>query len=85
MHVFELTKALIDIPSITPEEEQVGFWLRDYLARLCEKHNGKVELIEVEPKRNNVFAYFGEPHVTLSTHMDTVPPFVPAREDDENI
>ena len=27
MSVFELTKALIDIPSVTPEEEQVGDFL----------------------------------------------------------
>jgi acetylornithine deacetylase len=33
-----------------------------------------------------VFAQFGErPVVTLSTHMDTVPPFFPSREDDEFI
>jgi len=40
---------------------------------------------EVEPGRSNVYAVFGEPFVTLSTHMDTVPPFVPSREDDEFI
>jgi acetylornithine deacetylase len=85
MHVFELTRALIDTPSVTPEEEQVGFWLRDYLARLCAAHDGRVETMEVEPHRNNVFASFGEPVVTLSTHMDTVPPFIPSREDDEFI
>src|SRR4051812_3761545 len=85
MHVFELTKALIDIPSLTPEEEQVGFYLRDHLAKLCAAHDGRLEVIEVEPKRNNVFASFGEPIVTLSTHMDTVPPFIPSREDDEFI
>jgi acetylornithine deacetylase len=85
MHVFELTRALIDIPSVTPEEEQVGLYLRDYLARLCAAHNGHLETMEVEPARFNVFASFGEPIVTLSTHMDTVPPFIPSREDDENI
>jgi acetylornithine deacetylase len=85
MHVFELTRALIDIPSVTPEEEAVGFYLRDHLARLCAAHNGRIETIEVEPKRNNVFASFGDPTVTLSTHMDTVPPFIPSREDDEFI
>jgi len=41
--------------------------------------------MEVEPKRHNVFASFGEPVVTLSTHMDTVPPFIPSREDDDFI
>src|SRR5580700_8589452 len=85
MHVFELTRALIDIPSVTPEEENVGFFLRDHLARLCAAHDGRVETMEVEPHRNNVFASFGEPVVTLSTHMDTVPPFIPSSEDDEFI
>ena len=85
MHVFDLTRALIDIPSITPEEEQVGLYLYDYLSRLCSTHNGIVEKVEVEPKRWNVFASFGTPIVTLSTHMDTVPPYVPSRVDDEFI
>ena len=85
MHVFDLTRTLIDIPSVTPEEEQVGQYLYDYLSRICATHNGVVEKQEVEPKRCNVFASFGEPVVTLSTHMDTVPPFVPSRVDDEFI
>src|SRR4051812_39657000 len=85
MHVFELTRTLIDIPSVTPEEEAVGLYLHNYLSRLCAAHNGHVETMEVEPKRLNVFASFGEPIVTLSTHMDTVPPFIPSREDDEFI
>jgi acetylornithine deacetylase len=83
MDVFALTRALIDIPSITPEEELAGNYLYDYLARLCEQYQGCVERMEVEPKRSNVFACFGTPVVTLSTHMDTVPPFVPSREDEE--
>lgn len=85
MHVFELTRALIDIPSVTPEESAVGLYLRDHLAGLCAAHNGHLETMEVEPKRLNVFASFGEPIVTLSTHMDTVPPFIPSSEDDEFI
>lgn len=85
MHVFELTRTLIDIPSVTPGEEQVGVFLRDYLTRLAAAHGGEVETMEVEPGRSNVFARFGEPVVTLSTHMDTVPPFIPSREDEEFI
>ncbi|MES1261648.1 MAG: M20/M25/M40 family metallo-hydrolase [Acidobacteriota bacterium] len=85
MHVFELTRELIDIPSVTPEELHVGNYLHDYLARLCAGYQGYVERTEVEPDRWNVFACFGEPVVTLSTHMDTVPPFIPSREDDEFI
>jgi acetylornithine deacetylase len=42
--------------------------------------------MEVAPRRFNVLAQWGErPVVTLSTHMDTVPPFFPSREDDEFI
>jgi acetylornithine deacetylase len=85
MHVFELTRALIDIPSVTPEEEQVGFWLYDYLAQIAAKHSGSVTKIQVEPGRWNVVASFGTPTVTLSTHIDTVPPFIPSREDDDYI
>jgi acetylornithine deacetylase len=85
MHVFELTRALIDIPSVTPAEERVGQYLFEHLSILCAQHNGHVEMWEVEPARSNVFAWFGEPIVTLSTHMDTVPPFVPSREDTDFI
>jgi acetylornithine deacetylase len=85
MHVYELTRALIDIPSVTPEEEQVGAYLYAHLSKLCAAHSGQVETMEVEPGRRNVFAQFGAPIVTLSTHMDTVPPFIPSREDDEFI
>src|SRR6185437_699924 len=85
MDVYALTRELIDIPSITPEEENVGQYLYNYLSRLARDHNGCAERFEVEPKRWNVLATFGQPAVTLSTHMDTVPPFVPSREDDEFI
>jgi acetylornithine deacetylase len=86
MNLFELTRALVDIESITGNEEQVGNYLFQHLSTLAERFNGRVERMEVEPRRFNVFAQFGErPLVTLSTHMDTVPPFFPSREDDENI
>jgi acetylornithine deacetylase len=84
MYLFELTRALVDIESITNNEEKVGLYLYDLLAKLASRFNGRVERMEVEPRRFNVFAWFGEtPVVTLSTHMDTVPPFFPSREDDE--
>ena len=42
--------------------------------------------MEVEPRRFNLFAQFGERlDVTLSTHLDTVPPFVASREDETHI
>ena len=86
MHVFELTRTLIDIESITDNEERVGHYLYDYLADLASQFGGRVERMEVEPRRFNVFAQWGEPLVvTLSTHLDTVPPFFKSREDADNI
>src|ERR1700688_3572726 len=85
MNVFELTRALIDIDSVTNSERRVGEFLFTHLANLAKRHAGRVERMEVEPDRFNVIAYWGQPVVTLSTHMDTVPPFFPSREDEETI
>jgi acetylornithine deacetylase len=86
MNVFELTRALVDIESITNNEERAGNYLYDYLAPLAALYDGHIERMEVEPRRSNVFAQWGEPlTVTLSTHIDTVPPFFTSREDDEFI
>jgi acetylornithine deacetylase len=85
MNVFELTRALVDIDSVTPNEEKAGMFLADYLSRLANRTDGHVERIEVEPHRYNVLAYWDQPVVTFSTHMDTVPPFFPSREDSEYI
>lgn len=82
MNLFELTRHLIDIPSVSGDEEAVGFFLRDYLENL----GWTVELQAVSENQNNVIAYLNEtPRVFLSTHMDTVPPTILATEDDEKI
>ena len=86
MNVFELTRALIDIESITGNEEAMGNALFDCLEPLAARYQGTLERMPVEPRRFNVFAQFGtQPRVTLSTHIDTVPPFFPSREDDMHI
>lgn len=85
MNVFELTRALVDIESISGNEADVGSFLFDYLSRLAGATVGRVERMEVEPNRFNVLASWGDPGVTLSTHMDTVPPFSSSGEDSENI
>jgi len=86
MNVFELTRALIDIESITNNEERVGNYLYEVLADLAAAHRGRVERMDVEPRRFNVFAQFGDRlDVTLSTHMDTVPPFFASSEDETHI
>ena len=72
----------MNIPSVSGDEEAVGFFLRDYLESL----GWTVELQAVTENQNNVIAYLNErPRVFLSTHMDTVPPFIAATETDEKI
>ena len=83
MDVIELTRALVDIDSVTPNEEQVGLYLFGVLTGLAARTGGAVERMEVEPHRFNVLATWGPPVVTFSTHMDTVPPFFPSRDDGE--
>lgn len=85
MHVFELTRRLVDIESITPNEGAVGDFLFESLSEMARRFDGVVERMPVEEGRNNVFVRFGEPVVVLSTHMDTVPPFIASREDDQFI
>jgi acetylornithine deacetylase len=85
MHPFEMTRALIDMESITENEKQVGEYLLTYLSGLAAGSDGKAEAMTVTPERFNVYAEWGHPIVVLSTHMDTVPPFIESREDDENI
>ena len=85
MELFELTRKLIDIESITPNERDIGNFLFDHLKELALRFDGQVERMPVEPARDNIFVRFGEPVVVLSTHMDTVPPFHGSREDEHQI
>lgn len=85
MEVFELTRRLIDIESITPNEREIGNFLWRRLDELAHRFLGQAERMPVEKDRDNVFVRFGEPVVVLSTHMDTVPPFIPSREDGHEI
>ena len=51
----------------------------DLVARLLIARGWDVSLQEVEPGRSNVWATRRGGGVTLSTHLDTVPPYVPPR------
>jgi len=80
MDVAAFTRQLVDIESITGNEGRVGDFLYGELLR----RGFLAEKIPVEGSRCNVFAVFSEqprPAVVFSTHMDTVPPFIPSSED----
>jgi len=81
MNVFELTKRLIEIPSISGEEKAVTEFLADYL----ERAGFQIELQQVSESRPNLYARHGDPDVVLSTHTDTVPPYFGFSEDGEYI
>jgi acetylornithine deacetylase/succinyl-diaminopimelate desuccinylase-like protein len=82
MNVNELTRTLIDIPSVTGDEKQVGLFLKSLLDSL----GYAVEMQEVVEERFNVIATTGSaPRVVLSTHMDTVPPHIISSENEERI
>jgi len=80
--VLRLTRELIDIPSVSGEEFQIGTSLGDLLVR----RGYHVEAQDVAAERSNIIATTqAAPRVVLSTHMDTVPPFIASSEDEEFI
>ena len=80
--VLRLTRELIDIPSVTGEEFQIGTSLGELLVR----KGYQVELQDVTDERANLIATTGpRPRIVFSTHMDTVPPFIASSEDEEFI
>jgi acetylornithine deacetylase len=85
MNVFQRTRALVDIESVSGNEGGVSDFLFGQVRELAQRTNGIVERMEVPGHAPNVMANWGEPRVTLSTHCDTVPPFFASREDEAHI
>lgn len=85
MDLLGLTRALIDIESVTGNERAIGEFLFVYLSSLATRTGGSVERMAVDRDRFNLFASWGSPAVVLSTHIDTVPPFFPSSEDAEHV
>jgi acetylornithine deacetylase len=91
MDAITLTRQLIDIESISGNEAAVGNYLWGELSRL----GYQTKKMPVEGDRFNVYAVPSEwapeagnrepdagfPNIVFSTHMDTVPPFIPSSED----
>lgn len=84
MDVFALTRKLIDIESTTGMEAAVAAALDGELRQL----GYNVERMPVERDRVNIWATHPDhpqPVLALSTHMDTVPPFIPSTETEDRI
>ena len=79
-----LTRQLVDIESITGNEGAVGNYLYGELVRL----GYQARKMPVEEDRFNLYAISpgqANVEVVFSTHLDTVPPFIPSSEDAERI
>jgi len=80
MDAVTFTRQLVDIESITGNEAAVGNYLYGELCRI----GYQTTKMPVEADRFNVYATspgHTNPAVVFSTHMDTVPPFIPSSED----
>ena len=83
MDPIKLTRKLIDIESVSGNEGAVGAELYEELCRL----GYAAHKMPVAHERFNVVATIDErkPDIVFSTHMDTVPPFIPSSEDHDNV
>ncbi|MFA5796984.1 MAG: M20/M25/M40 family metallo-hydrolase [Candidatus Woesearchaeota archaeon] len=76
MNTITLLRNLVKIPSPSGEELEIGEKLIEILHK-----NFKIKKQYVDKNRFNVYAYCGRPKIILTTHMDTVQPILPFRED----
>jgi acetylornithine deacetylase len=76
--VVALAAELLAIQSSTGNEGEVV----EFVSRWLLGRGWNVELQEVSKGRANIWAARKGKGVTLSTHLDTVPPFIPPREED---
>lgn len=82
MDYLQVARDLIGIDSTTGREEPVAA----YLSEVLERDLGlAVRGLPVAEDRRNLLAGPEGARVLFCTHMDTVPPYVPLREDDEFI
>ncbi|KAK9475239.1 uncharacterized protein V1510DRAFT_410427 [Dipodascopsis tothii] len=76
--VIGLHRQLIEIPSVTGNEYGVAQFLQTYLT--ARGYTVELQPVSEEPPRANVFAYQGNERSTrvlLTSHIDTVPPYIP--------
>ncbi|CAH6723960.1 hypothetical protein CLIB1444_24S00408 [[Candida] jaroonii] len=81
--LIDFHKSLVDINSISRHEYEVAMVLKSFL----EDQGLTVELQQVGNNRYNVFSYIKTPSskVLLTSHIDTVPPYIPYSVDGTKI
>ena len=81
MDAVELTRALVALETPTGSEGPAT----DFLDAALRHAGYRVMRQLVSPGRHNLYAYREPPELVFSTHLDTVPPYVPLSEDAESI
>jgi acetylornithine deacetylase len=81
MDALELTRALVALETPTGSEGPATDFLADTL-----RHAGyQIVRQPVTAGRQNLYAYREPPALVFSTHLDTVPPYIPLAEDADSI
>ena len=81
MDALELTRSLVALESPTGAEGPAT----DFLDAALRRAGYRVVRQQVSPGRENLYAYRDPPVLVFSTHLDTVPPYIPLSEDSESI
>jgi len=82
MNMIELLEKLIQIPSITGDEYQIG----QFLIELLKNKGYKVNIQLVDQNRFNIIALTdNDPFIIFNSHIDTVPPYIPYRKEGDII
>ena len=81
MDPIELTRALVALETPTGSEAAAT----DFLDAALRKAGYRVLRQAVSRGRDNLYAHRDTPALVFSTHLDTVPPYIPLSEDDETI
>jgi acetylornithine deacetylase len=81
MDALELTRALVALETPTGAEGPAT----DFLDAALRHAGYRVVRQPVSPGRQNLYAYRDPPELVFSTHLDTVPPYIPLSEDAESI
>ena len=75
----KLFEQILSIDSTSGKERELGLFLAHKLQA------EKVELLEVGDGTVNLFLSWGEPKLVFCTHLDTVPPYIPPRIEQDKV
>ncbi|HWN18124.1 MAG TPA: M20/M25/M40 family metallo-hydrolase [Gemmatimonadales bacterium] len=81
MDALELTRSLVALETPTGAEGPAT----DFLDAALRRAGYQVVRQPVSPGRENLYAYRDPPVLVFSTHLDTVPPYIPLSEDAESL